>query len=262
MSGAQSRSSHLSWEEQDMNLWLSTRRALVAASLILAPLSTLAAPPNDECSSPVPISAAGAWNLDDLLTATLSTTPPPLMPAVQKDVWFCWTSTWNGSASIDVSGGLLYAEVYAGCGCPNPGTGTGPLVVTDPANTTGQFQVQCDHQYLVRIGAEAYPWPAANPRRVFSISKLAGKDCEPPPPGNCDDCCGGRPSFDDPLYSANFTGQVAVASESYIGQFNAGGQMITIFNLAATPVPVPGAVWDPVPGAPPTAFRYSKPTGT
>ncbi len=230
--------------------------ALVAAAALWTGEARAQTPPNDECASPAPIAGPGGFNLDDLLTATQTTTPPPI-PGTTKDVWFCWTATWTGTAKLDVSGALLYGQVFAGCGCPN--SASAMLAFTSPGLPPAVFQVECNQRYMIRLGAEQYPFPAQNPVRALTLSKVSGQDCPPPQAGTCGDCCGGKPTFSDPIYQTNFTGQVAVMNQNYLGLFGSGGQIITIFNLAATPAPTPGLPWDPVTGPPSTAFRYSKP---
>lgn len=219
-------------------------------------VAAAASPPNDECSAPSPISGEGEWNLDDLLTATQSTSPPPI-PGSSRDVWFCWTPTWTGTAKLDLGLALLYAQVYNGCGCPAPGSG--PILTLGLGQPAGEFQVECNQRYLIRIAAELYPFPQTNSVREFELSKVSGTDCPLPTGQVCNDCCGGKPTFNDPLYSTNFTGQVAVVTNSFVGRFGTGGQIVTIFNLAGAPAPVPGANWDPVTGPPSTSFRYSRP---
>jgi hypothetical protein len=183
---------------------------------------------------------------------------PPPIPGTLKDVWFCWSPSFSGTAQLAVPVAQLSGEVYAGCGCPRPASDRSRASTRCRRRTP--FQVECGQRYLIRIGAEIYPFPQVNPLRTFAITKESGQDCPLPTGQNCAECCGGKPEYIDPLYSANYTGQVAVVTESLVGRFgNGSANVLTVFNFASTPAPIPGGLWNPVPGNAPTAFRYTKP---
>ncbi|GEM_PF-1376887 len=224
-----------------------------------------AAPPNDDCATPAPISGSGAWNLDDLFSATQSL---PGIPGTTKDTWYCWTPTWQGGGGANTrfdlgAGSFLSAEIYTGCGCPT--TSTLPIGTITPLTASFiDFQVECGQQYMIRVGAEGPLYPSAAVRS-FSIKKLQeATDCPQPVPTSCPDCCGTKPSYDDPIWRNNYSGQVAVMTGNQVGASNQY-PVVTIFNLAhpgPLPSPVQSNMWNPVPGlpnsgTPATAFRFS-----
>ncbi|MFO0858135.1 MAG: hypothetical protein U0640_12350 [Phycisphaerales bacterium] len=240
---------------------------LFVAAMGIATSVAFATPPNDDCATPAPVSGAGAWSLDDLLTATQSPNP---LPGTTKDVWFCWTPTWSGTGTVGGArinfgaGSNLSAAIYAGCGCP--ASTTAPIATVSPFNGLPMFvdiPVECGQQYMIRVAAEGPLYPSQDVRS-FRISKLAeSADCPEPAPTTCPDCCGSKPSFDDAVWRNNYGGQVAVMTASYEGAVQQ--PVVTIFNLghpAPLPSPVMSAGWDPVPttlttATPATAFRYS-----
>ncbi len=214
--------------------------------------------PNDECANATPISGPGKWSLDDLTGATISTVAAPQCPRYingYKDIWFCWTATFNGLASVDVgSNTVVQNQIFLGCGCPNPAS-----VVLGCGNTP--FDVFCGQKYLIRVGAEAYPEQLA--QEFIQINKVSGRDCPPGAPQECDDCCGAKPTYTDQVYTSNYTGQVAVMTGNDDTAGSSNYPVVTIFNLkCSSPPPVPGLEWNPVFGAPTTPFRYSRPDWT
>ena len=198
--------------------------AKVFAALVIAVVtaSAPAAPPNDECSLPTRISRAGSWNLDDLLTATLSVSPPPI-PATSRDVWFCWTPSWSGVATLDVgAASLLFADVYLGCACPPASTAPILSVAALTGVPSGNFDVECNQRYLIRVAAELYPFPLPPnvPVRTFSLARVSGKDCPLPADGECADCCGGKPTYEDPLWTSSYMSlRLAVFLSPYLGMY-------------------------------------------
>lgn len=221
--------------------------------------------PNDECGGSngfgaTPISGAGSWGYSFVL-ATPSTQPlPSCVPAGMDDIWYCWTANYTGTMDIaarNISlGGFdrdcIAFAVYDGCTCPT--AGTAPLVCS--VACASSFNVVCGQQYLIRIW-QRYP------NLDYGVLKITPQNpaLEPcvPEPGSCPACCGSKPSYDDPLYTNNFTGRVAVMTANSDPNGTAYPS-VTIFNLdySASP-PAPPTDWNPVPGAAPSAFRYSKP---
>jgi hypothetical protein len=208
--------------------------------------------PNDDCQFASPIAGAGSWGLDDLINATPSAVPPPQLcgfpfPATNKDIWFCWTATFSGAASVNAGTNLV--QVFFGCGCP---TTSSTLLACGNAG----FDVQCGQQYLIRVGSANYP---GSNQRFMTISMTLGQDCPPPTPQACGDCCGGKPTFTDPAYGP-YSGQVAIATGNDVTNGPSNYPVVTIFNLqCSNPAPTPNGIWNPGnAGSPTNAFRYSR----
>jgi len=234
--------------------------------------------PNDECPDATPIGGTGAFGFDTSMATTsappLPTTCPGCTCSIQfggivSDLWFLWTSDCSGRVEIktgthdDPPGQCNLDTVLAVYNAPCPVTGAPIACCDDTCGTVGNtcdlaslvtFQAECGHQYLIRIGAKP---GTAGGVGTLKIS-CQGKPCPPPQAGSCENCCGKTPQFDDPLYRANYTGQVAVVTATE-GRFGPAGKAVSIFNLNYPTAPVPGEDWNPVPGPPNTAFRYSAP---
>ncbi len=229
-----------------------------------------AAPPNDNCTSPTPISNAGDFNTDDLFTAT-ATTSPPLPGGTTKDIWFCWTPTWGSPAnapSVNVSFGGAgpfvggnQIDVYAGCnGCPTGAPIASAFSVLPNQANFVVFRPECGRQYLIRLSVEAYQTsgpPAAAWRRL-SITRNGEDafDCDGQAP-IFNDCCGTKPNFENDIWQTNYTGRVIAHTGNGPDPLY---PVVTLFNLDhPTPIsspynPVPGGLTSAVPA---NAFRYS-----
>ncbi|MBL8745727.1 MAG: hypothetical protein JNK58_05140 [Phycisphaerae bacterium] len=200
-------------------------RSLVLASVVglssavVMGQAGVGAPPNDECSpaSPSgfgasPITGAGAWSLDDALGATASPIPP-LPGGFTQDVWFKWTATWQGTASVAYlpCNELFNIQVFAGCSCPT--AATAPLATSSQANScaTPLFDVACGQCFIIRVSVEGF-----QPGSVFTITPGQSMACPPPAAQVCDECCAKAPSYTDPSYASLADGRFAV--QTHFGQ--------------------------------------------
>lgn len=110
---------------------------------------TEAAPPNDTCENPLPIEGQGAFAFDNT-----EATYEGFLPS---DVWYCWTSPFTGTVSIDTCSGTTvdtFLRVYKDCSCPPAGA---RLIDSDDSCATqsrGSFAARAGQEYLVEIGTK------------------------------------------------------------------------------------------------------------
>lgn len=85
-------------------------------------LDFLLPPANDDCGSPVNLGSAGGSSYDNTLGSTgVQGHGNPGCTDVRKDLWYTWTATQNGTATLDTCGQTgddTALAVYAGSGCP------------------------------------------------------------------------------------------------------------------------------------------------
>lgn len=123
------------------------------------PAATVA---NDTCARATPV-GDGAHNFD-FTNATFDCPAPECAPASQNDLWWKFTPTVTGKATIETCGGTIATtadtelSVYEGCNCPTSTTPRSPLACDSFAG--GQCQdgsrvmidVKAGNCYLVRVG--------------------------------------------------------------------------------------------------------------
>jgi hypothetical protein len=83
-------------------------------------LSIAGAPANDDCSSPVVLGTTGGGGYDNS-QATTSLQGHATCAAVNNDLWYTWTASVTGTATIDTCGQSTMDTVvaaYLGSGCP------------------------------------------------------------------------------------------------------------------------------------------------
>ncbi len=109
-----------------------------------------AAPPNDTCEYPAPIEGQGVFAFDNT-----DATYEGFLPS---DVWYCWTSPFTGTVSIDTCSGTTvdtYLTVHEGCGCPR--RYDDGVVLSDDSCVTqsrGSFDALAGQEYLLEIGTK------------------------------------------------------------------------------------------------------------
>lgn len=237
--------------------------------------------PNDDCDHATPIAGDGAFVFDTSYPG-LNTSPPALAACsgcscgttfvgIEADLWYLWTATCTGVVQMrtGTSDDPLQCNqdtVLAVYNAPCPAVAASLIACCDDAcaaipNTCDlssyvAFDVACGEQYLVRVGRKPGTPGGYGTLKIECI----GKPC----PGLsevCDDCCGAKPHFNDPIYAANYTGQVAVMTGN---DFLTGGSpypVVTIFNLDCTgSTPMFPQEWAPseTNGPPSNAFRYTR----
>jgi hypothetical protein len=79
-------------------------------------------PANDDCGSPIDLGSTGGSSYDNTLGSTgVQGQGNPGCTDVHKDLWYRWTATQNGTATLDTCGQTgddTALAVYAGSGCP------------------------------------------------------------------------------------------------------------------------------------------------
>jgi hypothetical protein len=118
-------------------------------------------PANDSCATPAVANPGGA-SYDNTTATTGSEGQSNPCGAIQDDLWFTWTASVTGTASIDTcfqTAVNTSLAVYAGAGCP-----TGPaLACSDDACAGGQqsevtIPVTAGSVYTIQIGSSP-GWP-------------------------------------------------------------------------------------------------------
>jgi hypothetical protein len=242
--------------------------------------------PNDECQFATPISGEGGF-VFDTGSPFVTTSVPPLPPTcpgctcgpafigIANDVWFLWTATCTGP--VEMKTGTQdepplqcnLDTVLAVYNAPCPVTT--PIACCDDTCGQGgntcdlaslvQIQVECGQQYLIRVGSKPGTAGGVGTLKI----RCLGEPCPPPALQSCPDCCGMKPEYTDPIYTANYTGRVAVATNNQLGPSQLY-PVVTVFNLdhpAPIPSPPMSATYNPAPGVPTTAvpatpFRFSR----
>lgn len=154
--------------------------AAFLASLLVGATAHGGAPVNDDCTGALP-AALGATPYDVPLDATLdAAAPPPTEPTMLNDVWYAWTATTDGVATIatceGTSGDDTTLEVYAGpCG------GLASLASDDDTPGCGAFgfsstvtvPVTAGTTYHMRIGG----WNGGTASGLLEIALETGGAC-------------------------------------------------------------------------------------
>jgi hypothetical protein len=125
-----------------------------------APLSgvTIGGLPNDNCSNPTLVS-----NGTYAFSTFGATTDGPNEPVncnffsftqIGQDIWFCYTATCTGTATVSLCGSTFDTKmaIYDGCSCPLSGSS---IVCNDDFCTLQSqvaFPTTAGHQYLLRVG--------------------------------------------------------------------------------------------------------------
>ena len=137
--------------------------SIVVGAIFLA-LVAKASIANDECKDAEPITGQGVFEFDNTV-ATMDGAVTGLCideywtpgPRVAHDVWFCWTSPFTGSVSIDTCGRTTVdtrIAVYSGCD-PCPPNFSRELACSDDYCSTqsrASFHAVADQEYLIRLG--------------------------------------------------------------------------------------------------------------
>jgi hypothetical protein len=154
-------------------------------------VSSAAQPPstnNDNCNNAKPISEVA-----NLPFETTDATPDgPHVCMSGPNIWFCYTASCTGKATVDLAGSSYdtMLAVYDGCDCASAGNKL--IECNDDFGNTYQSKIVFDavagHQYLIEVGG--YALEAG--QGVLNVS------CEgvQPPPSSKDDCQNAKPVGD------------------------------------------------------------------
>jgi hypothetical protein len=113
-------------------------------------------PSNNDCDSSTAV-GDGDHSFGNLLATTDGPDETGNCVDLEADVWFCYTGSCNGTATVDVCGSDFdtVIAVYAGCACPT--TSNRVACNDDACGTNGNqskatFQVTQGTSYLIRVG--------------------------------------------------------------------------------------------------------------
>jgi len=151
--------------------WLQSKLALACGLILLfvfgaANVAFAASPPNDDCDD-----AKGIGNVTNLsFNTTNATHDGPGHYIDSPNVWYCYTATCTGCATVSLSGSGFDTKlaVYDGCGCyPSQND-----LIKSNDDFNGQqsqitFAVKAGSQYLIEIGGFS---PSTKGQGVISIS--------------------------------------------------------------------------------------------
>jgi len=171
------------------------------------------APANDNCSAASPISGGGPFNFDTT-GATTSAQQSGNCGTAGQDIWYNWTATQTGTATLDLCGTAFdtIVAVYAGAGCPSAGT---IWCNDDSCGFQSQVTFPCTagSVYAVQIGGyNANSGPGA-----FTLYTVAGG------PAN-DDCSSAISISGSGPFTFDTTGATTSAQQS--GSCGTAGQDI------------------------------------
>ena len=132
-----------------------------AACSLLTPLS-LGQAANDACAAATPIAGYGVTPFTTVGATTDGLAAPACLffgvPQIYNDVWYCWTASQTGIASVDLCGSSYDTKlaVYGDCTpCPNPAT----IIACNDDSCALQSKVtfiaEAGHSYTIRVGAYA-----------------------------------------------------------------------------------------------------------
>lgn len=127
--------------------------AFVGALLVAAPL----APAQDDCASPTVISGNGVFAFDNgIATPGPQSNGGPQCPVIGRDIWFRWTATQSGLATLHTCGQVAHDSaiaVYPTGTCPGSGTS---IACDDDAcglESLVTFPAQAGGAYMFQIGS-------------------------------------------------------------------------------------------------------------
>ena len=117
---------------------------------------------SDACSTPTPIAGQGSFNFDNTAATTGTEGQNEALciygagPAIENDIWFAWTSDFDGLAEISTCGGSFdntKMAAYLGSGCPTSGSA---LACNDNLpcgiQSTILIAAETGNTYLIQLG--------------------------------------------------------------------------------------------------------------
>lgn len=109
-------------------------------------------PPNDDSPQAIPV-GEGTYSFS---STDATNDGPSACGAVGSDIWYCYTATCTGPATVSLcgSGFDTVAAVYDGCGPP----AGSPLACNDDscgAQSEVSFSAVAGHPYMIRVGGQA-----------------------------------------------------------------------------------------------------------
>jgi hypothetical protein len=122
-------------------------------------LEIVGPPSNDDCTTPIAISGYGVTAFDNALATTGAQGQSEALcnlaggTAIQRDVWYAWTSPATSMARVRTCGSLLDTKIaiYAGSGCP-----TGSAIACDDnacqLQSTVDFPTVAGAVYTIQMG--------------------------------------------------------------------------------------------------------------
>ncbi|HEX2837999.1 MAG TPA: hypothetical protein VHN77_07730, partial [Phycisphaerales bacterium] len=220
------------------------RLGFTLAALALTASQALAAPPNDECAGKSPISGSGSWYVN-LATATPSPQPHCFPGQQTPDLWYCWTASFTGSATIgggyllpDSSVGECFGlQVFDGCACP-----PGAQLTCQQSCQPFTLNVECGHQYLIRV-LDIFSGLGATGGVLTITAGATAQPCPDPTGQNCTSCCGTAPQYTDSSYAPFMDGRMAVETHADFTAAAAADVVLRAKDLNITPCPNSGGEW-------------------
>jgi hypothetical protein len=169
-------------------------------------LNNTVEPSNDECTSPKVLPGAGTYPFDDDFASTGATgqTEPACNifgnPGIGRDLWYSYTPSIGGPVQVTTCGLIgvppgddTKIAVYAGAGCPTPGSAIAcsewsvPICAGGSQNSaTVIFNATCGTQYTIQIGISPFATaPALGAFQVLEQGPALGAWCFTPYTKSC-----------------------------------------------------------------------------
>lgn len=139
-------------------------------------LNVTAVPSNDECATPKVLAGGGVYPLDDGFASTSAAGQTEAAcnlfgnPGIGRDLWYTYTAAVGGPVQITTCGLIgpppgddTKIAVYAGAGCPTPGSVIACSELSVPTcaggtqlNATVNFNATCGMPYTIQIGISPF----------------------------------------------------------------------------------------------------------
>lgn len=161
-------------------------KLLLALAIVICTASTARAQLNDNCTSAIFLPGPGAYAFDTT-NATTGSQHPSACGDIFKDLWFVYTASTNGTATITTCGQISGAStsedtklaVHLGVGCP----GSMAIACNDDdfcgsqfsLNSTASWSTSCGQTYSIRLGNFS---ASENILGTFTVSET-GTACAP-----------------------------------------------------------------------------------
>jgi hypothetical protein len=137
-----------------------------------------APPPNDDCSSPTVIAGTGSFPYDLTFASTGVDGQSEALcnfygsTNITFDAWWTWTAPASGCTIIDNCGQTLDGKmsVYAGAGCPTPGTSIACSDDTCGLQSQVRFTATAGSTYTIQLGT--WPFGAQGDAGFMNIAQI------------------------------------------------------------------------------------------
>lgn len=179
---------------------------LVTFTCFTTAASAFQAPPNDDCTAPIVLTATGTYPFDTSMATTTTGIVNGQCPVRGSDIWFSWTPTQAGLATFDTCNMATSLDtniaVYNNGPCPV----VAPMVCDDDAcglQSSVSWVTQPGVTYYLQLGRSGLSAGGTGNFTLGLQGPPANDDCASP----VDLSAGGSSSFDISLATTGTEGQ-------------------------------------------------------